>query len=100
MARYRDKFIDDITGLVIDAITSSIEAAQNAGFMSWHFTHTNEFHMIAQATLKCVVDNGNRRPMSVMDTIRLTDAEVVNFLNDLGYVCERAVDGGILIKWE
>lgn len=35
-----------------------------------------------------------------MDAIQLADAEVVNFLNDLGYVCERAADGGIMIKWE
>lgn len=100
MSGCRDKFIDDITAAVIDAITPAIEAARNSGFVSWHFTRTNEFHTITQATLKCVVDNGNRRPMSVMDAIWLTDAEVINFLNDLGYVCERAVDGGILIKWE
>lgn len=94
-----DKFIDDITAAVIDAITPAIEAARNSGFVSWHFTRTNEFHTITQATLKCAVDNGNWRPMSVMDAIRLTATEVVNFLNDLGYACEKAVDGGILIKW-
>lgn len=100
MSRCRDRFIDDIIGAVIDTITPAIEAARDSGFMSWHFTHTNEFHVITQATLKYDVDNGNWRPMSVMDTIRLVDAEVIKFLNDLGYVCERAVDCGILIKWE
>lgn len=39
------------------------------------------------------------RRVTFKDVIWLTDAEVVNFLNDLGYVCEKAVDGGILIKW-
>ena len=40
------------------------------------------------------------RKVAFKDAIWLTDTEVVNFLNDLEYVCERAVDGGILIKWE
>lgn len=40
------------------------------------------------------------RKVAFKDAIWLTDTEVVNFLNDLGYARERAVDGGILIKWE
>lgn len=94
-----DKFIDDMTAAVIDAITPAIEVARNSGFVAWHFSRTNEFHTVTEAILKWAADNGNWRPMSVMDAIRLTATEVVNFLNDLGYACEKAVDGGILIKW-
>lgn len=100
MAQCGDKFIEEITDSILDAITPAIEAARNSGFVAWHFTRTNEFHTTTQAILKWAVNNGNWRPMSVMEAIRLADAEVVNFLNDLGYICERAVDGGIMIKWE
>ena len=100
MARRGDKFIEEITSVVLDAITPAIIAARDSGLMSWHFTRTNKLHAITQAILKWAVDNGNWRPMSVMEAIGLVDAEVINFLNDLGYACERAIDNGILIKWE